>query len=46
MRRPEEAEQSTAKTPSEVENLVIIGGGVSGFTAALYAGRATLQPLV
>lgn len=29
-----------------VENLVIIGGGAAGFTAAMYAGRAALNPLV
>lgn len=30
----------------EIENLVILGGGMAGFTAALYAGRAGLRPLV
>ncbi len=30
----------------EVEDLVIIGGGVAGFTAAMYAGRAMFKPLV
>jgi thioredoxin reductase (NADPH) len=29
-----------------VENLVIIGSGPAGYTAAIYAGRAQLQPLV
>ncbi|WP_218080973.1 thioredoxin-disulfide reductase [Anthocerotibacter panamensis] len=29
-----------------VENLVIIGSGPAGYTAAIYAGRAHLQPLV
>lgn len=28
------------------ENLVIIGSGPAGYTAAIYAGRAQLQPLV
>jgi thioredoxin reductase (NADPH) len=30
----------------QVEELIIIGGGPSGYTAALYAARAELKPLV
>src|SRR5215204_6278129 len=29
-----------------VENLIILGGGPAGYTAALYASRANLDPLV
>jgi thioredoxin reductase (NADPH) len=31
---------------SAIENLVIVGGGPAGYTAALYAARAELRPLV
>ena len=30
----------------QVENLVIIGSGPAGFTAAIYAGRANLKPVM
>jgi thioredoxin reductase (NADPH) len=29
-----------------VENLIVVGGGPAGYTAALYASRANLEPLV
>lgn len=33
-------------SPDRIENLIIIGGGPAGYTAALYAARADLEPLV
>ena len=30
----------------KIENMIIVGGGPAGYTAALYAARANLEPLV
>ncbi|KAL3700832.1 hypothetical protein R1sor_018854 [Riccia sorocarpa] len=42
----EEPPQAPAVPKGGVENLVIIGSGPAGYTAAIYAARANLKPIV
>src|SRR4051794_34503021 len=39
-------ERSTLSDQNDLRELIIIGGGPAGYTAALYAARADLEPLV
>ena len=43
---PRGSVKAMAGSDEDVENLVIIGSGPAGYTAAIYASRASLSPLV
>jgi thioredoxin reductase (NADPH) len=36
----------TSPSPDKIENVIIVGSGPAGYTAALYTSRANLSPLV
>jgi thioredoxin reductase (NADPH) len=44
--RPKTGLMNSGGTVNDVRRLIIIGGGPAGYTAALYAARGDLQPLV
>jgi len=46
MEDPAEVRRAVSEGPREVENVIILGSGVAGLTAAVYTARGNLSPLV
>jgi len=43
---PDAMNNSVTKSDEKVHNLVIVGSGPAGYTAAIYAARAQLEPII